>query len=195
MNAPRAPMRFHHLHAAALAALPLLGGCYSLAQIRLTERVKTDNASLDLWVWIDAPGPVLSEPPMPVFDAISALIFYPVEVLLDTSVALRAPFDPTLDIRWGPLGALGGIALPWVTLVPDFFKPLPLPDITLEPAAFDLLVSRIGRGDGVAAYREIVAKCPWRGGEAALLSVDIKSGSLVTAAPQGAAADGGIRRR
>jgi hypothetical protein len=155
----------------------------------LTQHVRTEDASIDLWIWIDAPGPVLSDPPAPVFDAISTLVLYPVEILVDLSVAIHAPFDPALDVRWGPLGGVVGIVLPWVTLVPDFYGPLPLPDVNLEPDAFDLLVSRVRQGDGANAYREIVGQFPWRGGEAALLSVELKGGSLSTAAQLDAAAD------
>ena len=183
-------MRFHCFHAAALGCLPLLGGCYSLAQCRLPVHVKTDDASVALWVWIDAPGPVLSDPPSPVRDAITTLVLSPFELLLDTAVAVRAPFDPDLDIRWGPVGAVAGIVLPWVTLVPDFYEQLPIPEITLEPSAFDVLVSRIRSRDGFDAYREIVAEFPWRGGEAALLSVEFKREDLDAAAERCATADG-----
>jgi hypothetical protein len=122
----------------------------------------------------------MSDPPAPVYDVIVPLVLYPVDKISSLLIALNAPFDPDIEIRWGPLGALVGIAVPWVTLIPDFYGPPPPGDLVLEPGAFDRLIARVNEGDGVRAYVETFQVCGWRGGADALHSVRV-----VEAAPAG----------
>ncbi len=184
-------MSIHHRRCAALSLFLLLGSCYSLAQTPLTRRIRTEGATVVLRIWINNPGPVLSAPPSPLHDAIHVLLLYPVEIVLDTGIAVTAPFDPDFEIRWGPIGAVAAIVLPGVTLMPDFYLPPGIrEDVVLEEPAFDDLVARVRSGDGIKAYHEIVGHYPWRGGEAAVLSVELGSDTPVEAAQPAAAADG-----
>lgn len=175
-----------------LPVLCVTSGCYSLSRIRLSEIIKTDGEAVVLWIWIDAPGPRLSDGDYPVSDAVSALVLYPLDLVMSASIAVRAPFDPELDIRWGPIGALAGVALPWVTLIPYIYPPYgvlnPLPEVAIDRSAFDDLVARIKAGDGTRAYREIVAEYRWVGGESVLISVELSSDTAIPAAEQDAAA-------
>jgi hypothetical protein len=158
-----------------VAALCLvLSGCHSLAMLRMSQCVRTDGADLVLRLWIHAPGPVLSSPPRPIHDAVVAVLFYPGDLVVSTVVALQAPFDPDLAIRWGPVGALAGILLPGVTLIPFFYPPFQPADAVLDRRAFDELVTRAQGGDGREAYRDIVLRQhPWPDGEEALHSVEL----------------------
>jgi hypothetical protein len=151
----------------------LLGGCYSIVNIRLKQSVHAGETTKVVGVWIRAPGPTWSDPPIPVLDAIAPLVFYPLDVVFDLVTACKAPFDPNIEIRGGPIGALTAIALPWITLIPYFYGPLPLPDVELQPEALAELIERIRRGDGSAAWRQIMGYYPWRGGEAALIAVEV----------------------
>lgn len=170
-------------HLALIALLVVASGCYSMTRVRMLQDVRTVGDAATLELWIDAPGPVLSEPPILVFDVIVPVVFYPLEKISSLLVAIRAPFDETTEIRWGPIGALAGVTLPWVTLIPDFYGPLPLADVVLDRAAFDELMRRVRAGDGVRAYVEVVRSCGWRGGEAALHSVYVHEGPGPEARP------------
>jgi hypothetical protein len=145
-----------------------------MARIRMSRNVTTENRAVTLDLMIDAPGPVLSGPPIPVLDAGISLVLYPVDKFLSTLIALQAPFNADLDIRWGPVGALAGMTLPWVTLIPYLLPPNPLADIDLDPRVFDELCRRVREGDGVDAYTELVQECGWPGGCDALHSVRLR---------------------
>lgn len=139
-----------------------------------------------------APGPILSDGQVPVAEAAVALLLYPLDVLFSTMVAVRAPFDADLDITWGPIGAAAGIALPWVTLVPHLYPPLfllrPVPEVELNPSDFADLVARIRQGDGLAAYRAVVAPELWACDQQTMMSVVLIVGPETAAAPPGHAA-------
>ena len=111
----------------------------------------------------------------PVAEAATAVIFYPLDVLISTAVAVRALFHPGIDITWGPVGAVAGITLPWVTLIPHLYPPLcmlwPTPEVNLSPAEFQSLVARIRQGDGLSAYRELVDVGLWACQDAVMMSV------------------------
>jgi len=164
------------LRARCLVLLLALGGCHSMARIRMVQAVRTEGGTAALDVWLDVPGPLIEDPFTP-------LLFYPIDKISSLAVAFRAPFDPALDIQWGPLGALAGITLPYVTLIPGFYAPLPLPDIVLEREAFDQLLARVQQGDGVRAYLDLVRECSWRGGEARLHAVYVHDGAPAARAP------------
>lgn len=179
------PMRIPLLHrlvrslrsVPVLAVAALLASCHTLAQLRVHRTVRSPDSTAVLGIWIRAPGPVLSDPPKWLADAFVAVLFYPLDVLSSTVVAVGAPFDPDLDIAWGPAGALAGIALPGLTLMPylypAFHMMFPPPDLPLEPASFDALLARIQAGDGLGAYCDIVGSCPWDGGADAMLAVEV----------------------
>lgn len=164
----------------SIAGLPavaiVMAGCHSLAELRVHRTVHTDRESAMVGIWIRAPGPVLSDPEHPVYDAAIALVFYPWDVVSSTIAAVRAPFDADLAITWGPIGAVAGIALPGLTLMPYLYPArhvtFPPDAVELDAASLDELASRIAAGDGVAAYREIVGDFPWDGGEAAMIAVE-----------------------
>lgn len=167
-----------HVRSASLFAVSfLLTSCYSLATLRVHQTVRADQHEVVLGVWIRAPGPVLSDPELPVYDAVVAIVFYPWDVVSSTCVAVSAPFDPDLDIRWGPTGAVAGIVLPGVTLMPYLYPArhmmFPPPDLELDTPACEALLARIEAGDGVSAYREIVGRYPWDGGSDAMISVEL----------------------
>jgi hypothetical protein len=145
-----------------------------MSRIRMSQCVRTENQAVTLDLMIDAPGPVLSSPPHPVLDVCIPLVLYPVEKFLSMLVAVQAPFNADLDIRWGPVGALAGLTLPWVTLIPFILPPNPLADVHLDPPVFDELCRRVREGDGVEAYTEIVQECGWPGGCDALHSVRLR---------------------
>ena len=159
-------LRWGHL-AVLLCALPS-AGCYSLSQLRLDQVVRTSDDAVTLGVWFMARGCPMSGGDAPVAEAVTAILFYPLDVLLSSVVAARAPFDPRLDITWGPVGAVAGIALPWVTLIPHLYPPLcvlrPAPEVSLSASDFANLVDRVRGGDGLSAYRQLVGSelsaCP-----------------------------------
>lgn len=157
----------------SLVLLAVLAGCHSLSRIRLSQNVRSGDEIAVLDVWFDAPGPVLSDPQVPVYDAVVGLVFYPWDKISSLVIAAKAPFDGDLDVQWGPIGALVGCTVPWVTLIPYIYPPLPLPDVELAPEAFARLQARIGAGDGVGAYREIVGDPRGRVGGDALHEVRI----------------------
>ena len=145
--------------AAPLLALSLLAGCHSLAGIRVDQRVHAGDRSADLALWCRAEDSILSDGDVPVYEAFVALLLYPVDVIASTCMAVSAPFDDRLEVRGGPFGALAGICLPWVTLVPYVYPPfhlmVPPKELELTPAEFDLLLQRVQAGEGAAAYREL----------------------------------------
>ncbi|MCU0862419.1 MAG: hypothetical protein MUC36_01385 [Planctomycetes bacterium] len=145
-------------NAVPLLALSLLAGCHSLAGIRVDQRVHAGDRSAELALWCRAPDSILSGE-TPLYEAFVALLLYPVDVIASTCVAVSAPFDDRLEVRGGPVGALAGICLPWVTLVPYVHPPFHLmgqpKELELTPAEFDLLLQRVQAGDGAAAYREL----------------------------------------
>jgi hypothetical protein len=128
-------------------------GCFTVARTREREVIETEGRTATLAVLIDAPGVFGLGP--------AALLFWPVETVVDVGLAVRAPFDPDLDIQWGPLGALGAIVLPGLTVLPYIYRP-PLgwprngPPANVPPATFDALLARVRAGDGVAAYHELL---------------------------------------
>lgn len=146
------PIRF-------LLVAALLAGCHSLAGIRVDQRVRAEGRTADLALWCRAPESILSDGESPVGEAVIALLLYPVDVLASTYVAIRAPFEERLEVRGGPFGALAGICLPWVTLVPYVYPPFHVmfqpKEIELSPAEFDRLLERVRAGDGVDAYRAL----------------------------------------
>lgn len=160
-----------------IAAVLCTAGCHSLARICVTPTVRTaDGDAQVLRVWIDAPGPAGDDEDLALGCAISGLLLFPLESLLSAYTAVTAVVDPDLEIRWGPVGTVLGIGLPWVTLLPYVYGPyaaLEPPEYTLDRAEFAELVARTRAGDGVAAYREIIADYPWDFGERALLSVEL----------------------
>ena len=145
--------------AVPLLALSLLAGCHSLAGIRVDQRVHAGDRSAELALWCRASDSILSDGEMPVYEAFVALLLYPIDVIASTCTAVSAPFDDRLEIRGGPVGALAGICLPWVTLVPYVYPPfhlmMPPKELELTPAEFDLLLQRVQAGEGAAAYREL----------------------------------------
>lgn len=160
-----------------VAAASLLAGCYSFSELRVHETVRSGPDTAVLGIWIRAPGPVLSDPPMWLFDAAVAIVFYPWDVVSSTCVAVSAPFDPDLDVTLGPLGVVCGIALPGLTLMPYLYPArhmaFPPPDVSLDESSFKSLVARIKAGDGLRAYRELVGKYPWDGGSEAMISIEL----------------------
>jgi len=167
-----------HVRSASLFAVSfLLTSCYSLATLRVHQTVRADQHEVVLGVWIRAPGPVLSDPDLPVYDAAVAIVFYPLDVVASTCVAVSAPFDPDLDISWGPIGAIAGVLLPCVTLMPYLYPArhmmFPPPNLEVDRPAFEALISRVTAGDGVRGYRDIVGQYPWDGGSDAMLSVEL----------------------
>lgn len=177
-------------HLALIALLAFLSGCYSMTRVRMLQGVTTDGDAATLEVWVDSPGPVLSDPPVLAYDVIVPVVLYPLDKLSSLLIAIKAPFDPATDIRWGPIGALAGITLPWVTLIPDLYGPLPLRDVVLDRVDFDRLMTRVRQGGGVRAYIDIVKDCRWRGGQSALHSVRVYDGPPSKTARHGAATDG-----
>lgn len=177
--------------AALFLALPV-GGCYSLTQLRVSQVIRVADQRAVVGVWFMAPGHILSDGQVPVAEAAVALLLYPLDVLFSTMVAVRAPFDPDLDITWGPVGAAAGIALPWVTLVPHLYPPLcllrPAPEVELSSSDFADLVARIRQGDGLAAYRALVAPELWACDRQTMMSVVLLVDPEDAAAPQGHAA-------
>lgn len=151
-------------------------GCHSLSELRVHRTIECEHGAAVLGIWIRAPGPRLSDPERPVYDGVIAVLFYPWDVVASTIAAVRAPFDPDLDVTWGPIGAVAGIALPWVTLMPYLYPArhmtFPPEAVVLDAASFAALESRIASGDGIAAYREIVGTCPWDGGGDAMIAVE-----------------------
>jgi hypothetical protein len=145
--------------AVPLLALSLLTDCHSLAGIRVDQRVHAGDRSAELALWCRRSDSILSDGEMPVYEAFVALLLYPVDVIASTCVAVSAPFDDRLEVRGGPVGALAGICLPWVTLVPYVYPPfhlmVPPKELELTPAEFDLLLQRVQAGDGAATYREL----------------------------------------
>lgn len=159
--------------AAGIAALILSCGCYSLAQVGLPEELRTDGGrSVLIRTWIDSEPPVFTSPRIPLADAAFGLLLYPVDVVLSAGCAWHAVTDESFDIRGGPIGALAGIALPWVTLVPDLFPPT-ISVHRVTDAELDALVARIRAGDGRDAYNEVIACHHWLGGAEALISVEL----------------------
>ena len=138
-----------------VTALLLLGGCFSLAQRRMDQTVRTDGATAKLSIWIDSRAPMHHEPRQPVSEALASLALYPVDVVYSSLAAVTAPFDSDVAIRFGPVGAIAGIALPWITVMPEIYGPMPFHDVAIERRDFDELVLRIEAGDGVAAYRKL----------------------------------------
>jgi len=135
--------------AAYCAVLATAAGCFSVARTREHEVIASEGRTATLAVLIDAPGPMLG----PI-----ALLLWPVETVFDIGLAVRAPFDRDLDVRWGPLGALGAIVLPGLTVVPYFYAPVLGWPTNVPPATFDALLERVRAGDGVAAYRELLGE-------------------------------------
>jgi hypothetical protein len=141
-----------------------------MTRIRMSQSVRTENQAVTLDLMIDAPGPVLSDS-LPIVNAGISLLLYPIDKSVGLVIVALAPFSSDLDIRWGPLGALAGITLPWVTLIPFLLPPRPLADVALDPQVFRELCDRVRSGDGVRAYTELVQECGWEGGFDALHSV------------------------
>lgn len=142
--------------AVVLIAFPV-GGCYSLTELRVSQQIGSGEQQVTVGLWVRAPG---MGGDVPVGNALTAVVFYPLDVFMSSVVAVGAICDPEVDISWGPVGAVAGIALPWVTLIPHVCLPgfmmQPSPDAHLDPQEFATLVSRIRTGDGLAAYLEIV---------------------------------------
>lgn len=107
------------------------------------------------------PGQPITGGDSPAVEAVGSILLYPLDVLASTAVAVSAPFDARTDITWGPVGALAGICLPWVTLIPYGYPPLcmpqPSPVVELGAEDFEDLLVRIRSGDGITAYRQLVA--------------------------------------
>ena len=173
------------------------GGCYSLTQLRASQVIRTSGETQVVAVWFMAPGNPMGGGSSPVAEAATAVIFYPLDVLISTAVAVRALFHPGMDITWGPVGAVAGITLPWVTLIPHLYPPLcmlwPTPEVNLSPAEFQSLVARIRQGDGLSAYRELVDVELWACQDAVMMSVVLLEGRTVEAAQLGAGVIGPAR--
>lgn len=144
---------------AKFAVLALLAGCHSLAGIRVDQRVTTGERAAVLALWCRAPESILSDGEAPVYEAFVALLLYPVDVLASAYVAVSAPFDEKLEVRGGPFGAVAGICLPWVTLVPYVYPPFHLmmqpKELALTSAEYEQLLARVAAGEGVEACREL----------------------------------------
>ncbi|MFO1050622.1 MAG: hypothetical protein U1F36_00240 [Planctomycetota bacterium] len=139
-----------------LGLLGLFGSCYSIASLRVTQRVSSGEQSAVLEMWVDAPGPM--EPNSDPFGRVVAgVLFYPFDKLFSLINAVHAPFDPDIDIRYGPLGALAGITLPEITLVPFVMQAdTGAREVELPSDAFARLVEDARRGEGIATYLELV---------------------------------------
>jgi len=159
---------------AAVAILLAASGCYSLARVGHSVVVRSETEEATLRVWVNSTGPVLSSPPNPVWEVVCPVLVYPMDVLGSLFMAGQAPFDPDLDIEWGPVGAVAGIVLPWVTLLPDLYSWTTVEDVELSPAAFSALLDGIRNGDGIPAYEEILEEAPWPAGQGPLISVELE---------------------
>ena len=157
--------------------LGLCAGCHSLTQLRVRQEVVCAEQRVVLGVWFLGRAHPVTGGDAPAVEAVTSVILYPVDVLASLAVAVRAPFDPRLDITWGPVGALAGICLPWVTLVPHLYPPSCLleaaPRVELRAAEFEELRARTRAGDGLRAYRELVAPGSWACGREAMTAVEL----------------------
>jgi hypothetical protein len=153
-----------------------LCGCHSLTRIRLSQDVRSESVATVLELWVNAPGPLLSDPPRVVGDVLIPLVLYPLDKLLSLTVAVQAPFNPDVDLQWGPFGALAGLTLPWVTLIPYVYPPVALPDVELAPDKYAELMTRIDAADGVRGYAEIIGDGGLHGGAGVLHSVAVLRG-------------------
>lgn len=159
----------------ALVTLLLAVGCYALSNVRSTETIATDGKLATLEIWSEAHGPILSDPRIWPLDAITALVFYPLDVIASSAYAIQAIDDPDLEVRYGPVGALVGIVLPFFTVIPDIYYGISWERYRrLETEQFDRLVRACWSGHGAAVYDQMFFD-PWklRARRSALISVEI----------------------
>ncbi len=164
-------------------------GCYSLAETRHPQFVRCENGDVLLGLWIDERGwfddrglPRRRYPQhlgiLPTVDGFTpvdgllALLSWPLDAVASTYWAVRAPFDSEYSIQAGPLGALCGIALPGITLMPGFMNQ-PIPEATLSPSDKRRLLSGIRSGRAVEAYSETVGPALWKSTNLPLADVEI----------------------
>jgi hypothetical protein len=107
--------------------------------VQLTSREGDQVLVLRAWIgdqWLPGDGGLLS-----------TIVLYPYDLFRSLGYALQAPFDADYDVRLGPLGALLGIALPGVSLVPAI-GPSPAIQGTwvLEHETLDSLIEAAGQG-------------------------------------------------
>ncbi|MEQ1633742.1 MAG: hypothetical protein ABL997_15285 [Planctomycetota bacterium] len=149
---------------ASLLACMLLAGCHSLTGLRVDQVVRSEDRTAVLLLWFQAPAYPMTGGDSPTVEAITSIVLYPIDVLMSTAVAIQAPFDEKLEVRYGPAGAVAGICLPWVTLVPFLYTPYyvlhPPAEVELPRSEFDRLLASVHRGDGLAAIRELVPSTP-----------------------------------
>lgn len=140
--------------------MALLASCYSLTGWRVEQRVVAEDRAAVLALWCRMPSYWSSDPDKVALQGLAGLVWWPFDALFSASVAVRAPFDETLEVRGGPAGAVVAICLPWFTLLPNgvmtpHFLVNPPAALELTAAEFDQLLERVRRGDGVEAYRAL----------------------------------------
>ncbi len=107
--------------------------------VQVTSREGDRVLVLKAWVadqWLRPRGGLLS-----------ALVFYPYNLLVSLGYAVSAPFDADYDIRLGPIGAVLGVGIPGFTLIPALD---PLPEFqgtwVVDPSTMQRLVDASTEG-------------------------------------------------
>jgi len=163
-------------------------GCHSLTQLRVEQEILSGDQRAVVGVWFMGRGQPITGGDAPVVEAVTAVLLYPLDVLSSSAVAVCAAFDANMDITWGLVGAAAGIALPWVTLVPHLYPPpcmfRPAPSVELSVSDFELLLTRIRSGDGMATYRELVDHKSWACGREPMMCIVLVEGPHAAAAQQ-----------
>lgn len=151
--------------------LTLLSCCYSFAEVRREVSVRTEKETVALSIWVSDQGIIHGGELL--------MVLWPVHAFLAASAAIQAPFNGDYDIQWGPLGALAGIVVPGLTVLPS---PMWMPTVTLEvtEAQLDFLVANDGQLRLMAAREFLLPHLPaWQGTE--LRRVDVSRRNVMHA--------------
>lgn len=149
------------LRSAIYALLPaLLASCCSLAVVRYDVDLIVDSggksASQRLYVWVVDAG--LVEEYSPSVRLLASLTLFPLNSLLGVIAVVGAPFDDKYEIRYGPLGAILGVAVPGFTLVASPKRPTGT--VWISPREMMVLRSKPLDGQEKHLLR-LVASDPW----------------------------------
>lgn len=147
-----------------------LTSCYSLMMERGTAWIlpADSGAFLEVSYWrvlgYDAINGRGGPPPTLAGTILIGIVTWPVDVVQSSILGSIAVFDPDLGIAWGPLGALGGILVPGLTLSPYVMAPMSprFLEIRIEPGEYSALMKAVRRGDHALCI-EIIERHAGRG--------------------------------
>ena len=137
----------------SLYALLLLTGCVNLGlarhEVRFRVEERPEYVAVDVWEPLPPRGEVDAN------HIVFGLLAWPADALISLGYAVAAPFQSDYRIRWGPVGALCAVVMPYLTLAPPLKVPPPLAQHPrfVTPLEFEQLRHLASRGDHAGVRR------------------------------------------